>query len=79
MTPVSLSSNLKSIGARIGFVFACGGAGVLLGQPVAGQILASTGSYFGLQCWTAAALTCSTILMLSARVAKTGMKLSVKA
>jgi hypothetical protein len=63
----------------MGIVFALAGAGVLLGQPVAGAILNSTGSYLGLQCWAAAALTCSAVLLAGARIAKTGLILEQKA
>ncbi|KPI39922.1 Riboflavin transporter MCH5 [Cyphellophora attinorum] len=79
MTTVALSPDLRAIGARMGFVNALAGSGVLLGQPIAGAILESTGSYLGLQCWAASALAVSSILLILARVSKVGPSVAQKA
>ncbi|KAK5683347.1 hypothetical protein LTS10_004878 [Elasticomyces elasticus] len=79
VTTVTLSPSLVSVGARMGVVVFCGGAGALLGEPVAGYILRSTGSYLGLKCFTAACLTGSTVLLCAVRVAKTGSHIWRKA
>jgi hypothetical protein len=79
MTTVALSPDLQAIGARMGFVNALAGSGVLLGQPIAGAILESTGSYLGLQCWAASALAMSSILLILARVSKVGTSIAKKA
>ncbi|KAK5697033.1 hypothetical protein LTR17_024075 [Elasticomyces elasticus] len=72
VTTVTLSPSLLSVGARMGVVVFCGGAGALLGEPIVGYILRSTGSYLGLMCFAAACLTGSTVLLCAVRVAKTG-------
>lgn len=63
MATVALTPDLHTVGARTGFVFALGACGVLLGQPVAGTILKSTGSYLGLQCRAAAGVSASAIFL----------------
>ena len=79
MTTVILSPSLLSVGARMGVVFLAGGAGSFIGEPIAGAILRLTGSYTGLQCFAAACMTASTVLLFAARVAKTGPVLLRKA
>lgn len=79
MTVVLLSPTLDVVGARIGqctLLFACG---ILIGQPVAGQILSSTGDYLGTQASCATAVTLCMGGLLSARLTKAGPKLYVKA
>ena len=79
MTVVSLAPTLDVVGARMGQTFLLFGCGILIGQPVAGLILSSTGRYLGTQAFCAAAVTVCTCGLLMARIVKAGAKVMVKA
>ncbi|KAK0615269.1 major facilitator superfamily domain-containing protein [Bombardia bombarda] len=66
-TIASLSPNMSVVGARMGTSFAVAGFGILLGSPIGGVILRSSG-WVGLQCWGAATIALSTILAIMARI-----------
>lgn len=76
---MSLSPNLATIGIQLGMLFFIGGLGLLVGEPIAGAILRGHGGWVGLQVWCGALLAMSGIFSLSARIAKVGTELTVKA
>ncbi len=78
-TVVTLSPNLGAIGTRIGMATAIAGAGLLIGSPIAGAILQARSGWLGLKVWCGVLLTVSGLCMLSARIIKTGLTLSIKA
>lgn len=53
--------------------------GLLVGNPVCGAILTSTGSFVGLQVFAGVMLAIGTALSIAARVSKAGPRLNVKA
>lgn len=60
-------------------IFACAGLGLLIGSPVAGAILGDGTSFVGLQVFCASTVVASAVVALGARVAKSGVKVSVRA
>jgi predicted MFS family arabinose efflux permease len=76
-TVVSLSPSLAVVGMRMGMSFSFAAFGILVGTPVAGEILRA-GGWKGLQLFCAFSVTAATIACLVARIAKTP-KLSAKA
>ena len=73
----SITSDLGTMGTRVGFVTAVCGVGLLVGNPIAGAILTRNG-WLGLQIWAAVLLLVSGFFQLAARVAKQGWALRVK-
>ena len=79
-TIVHLSPRLDVVGTRLGMTFFVAGLGLLVGNPVAGAILGDSKdpSFLGVQLFCACCVMAAGVLLLVARIAKTGMKLSVK-
>jgi MFS family permease len=75
----SLSPSLAVIGTRSGTSFAVASLGLLVGSPVAGAILQSSGRYVGLQVFAGALLLAAAMGMGVARICKTGLVVSKKA
>lgn len=75
---ISLSSDLSSVGTRLGMSMAFAGIGLLIGNPVAGVILRQQHSWVGLQIWAGALITVSALFMLTARISKVGPGLMAK-
>ena len=73
----NLTSDLGTVGMRLGIVTAVCGVGLLVGNPIAGAIL-DKGSWTGLQIWAGLLLLLSALFQLAARVAKQGWNLSQK-
>lgn len=73
-TVASMTPNLAFLGGRMSMAFMTAGAGMLVGTPVAGAILATgdSNNWTMLQVWSGALLVLSAGCMLGARVAKTG-------
>ncbi|KAJ8067614.1 hypothetical protein OCU04_003224 [Sclerotinia nivalis] len=69
---VSLSPHLGVVGTRMGMTFAVGGLGLLIGTPVAGQILSISG-YIPTIAFCGALLLATVACFVAARVCKTGM------
>ena len=78
-TTASLSSDLSTLGTRMGMALSSAGFGLLIGSPIAGVILLDARSWVGLQLWSGALLAISGSCMLAARIVKVGTKVKVKA
>lgn len=70
----NLTSDLRTVGTRLGMLTAVCGIGLLVGNPIAGAIL-DRGSWLGLQIWAGGLLLLSSAFQLAARVAKQGWSL----
>ncbi|ESZ97359.1 hypothetical protein SBOR_2243 [Sclerotinia borealis F-4128] len=69
---VSLSPHLGVVGTRMGMTFAVAGLGLLIGTPVAGQILSNSG-YVSTIAFCGALLLVTVACFAAARMYKTGM------
>ncbi|KAF7860283.1 hypothetical protein EAF04_008411 [Stromatinia cepivora] len=69
---VSLSPHFGVVGTRMGMTFAVGGLGLLIGTPVAGQILSNSG-YVPTIGFCGALLLATVACFVAARLCKTGM------
>jgi len=76
---VSLSPSLRVVGARMGMSFALTSFGILIGTPVSGVLLDTSGSWTAMQAFSAATVLMATVCMVIARVAKRGYRIGVKA
>ncbi|MCJ1386091.1 hypothetical protein MMC17_009216 [Xylographa soralifera] len=76
---MSLSPHLGVVGTRMGMCFGLTSFGILIGTPVSGALLTTTGSWKGTQVFAGATVLLALICLLVARVAKHGLKLAVKA
>ncbi|KAH6614359.1 major facilitator superfamily domain-containing protein [Chaetomium sp. MPI-SDFR-AT-0129] len=68
-TVVTLSPSLNVLGARMGMSFSLAGIGILIGNPIGGAILNSSG-WVGVQCWAGATIAAAAAASLVARFAK---------
>ena len=75
---VSLTPDMRTLGTRMGQAFFVSSLGLLIGTPVAGEILARTGSYLGLQLFSGLTVILTAILLICTRFAKVGTKLKMK-
>lgn len=73
---VSLSPHMGVVGTRMGMTFAIAGLGLLIGTPVAGQILLHSG-YVGTIAFCGALLLATVVWFAVARLCKTGMHFKV--
>jgi MFS family permease len=70
---VSLSSNLNSVGTRLGMVFCVAGLGILIGSPIGGAILnIGKMDFLRAQIFCGVTLILGTFAMILARIAKVG-------
>ena len=76
---VTLSPHLGLVGTRMGMTFTIASFGLLVGTPVSGAILDSTGKWIGLQAMAGSTLCIATALLLAARIYKAGVKIKAKA
>ena len=76
---VSLSPSLRVVGTRMGMSFALTSFGILIGTPVSGVLLGTSGSWAAMQAFSAATVMMATVCMVIARVAKRGYRIGVKA
>jgi MFS family permease len=72
---VAQISPLPEIGFRSGIAFLISSVGGLTTNPIAGQILASSGGWVGLKAFAGAFLLAGTGIIMAARVYHTGFKL----
>ncbi|KAJ6101936.1 hypothetical protein N7486_004363 [Penicillium sp. IBT 16267x] len=73
-----MTPDVRNLGTRLGQVFAITSFGLLIGTPIGGAILSSTGSYFGVQLFTACCLISSAVLMAALRFVRSGPHLISK-
>ena len=66
----------KKIGTNLGMAFSIGAIGVLIGTPISGAILRSSGTFTGLQAFGGSMVVLSGILMGIARISKAGVGLT---
>jgi MFS family permease len=75
---VSLTPNMRTLGTRMGQAFFVSSLGLLIGSPVAGEILHRTGGYLGLQLFSGLTLILTGILLIWTRFVKVGAKMKIK-
>jgi len=75
---VTLSPSLSVVGTRMGMFFALSGLGLLVGTPVAGQLIKQS-SFDSAIYFCGVAVSLSAACMITARVAKTGPKFKAMA
>lgn len=76
---VSLSPDLRVIGTRMGMSFAISALGLLVGTPVSGAILNSTGHFLGPQLLAGSTILAAAGFTTAARLCKVGPGLAIKA
>jgi MFS family permease len=75
---VSLTPDLRTLGTRMGQCFFVSSLGLLIGSPVAGEILNKTGSYVGLQLFSGLTVVFTGVLLIWTRLEQVGPKIKVK-
>ncbi|KAI0032639.1 putative MFS monocarboxylate transporter [Vararia minispora EC-137] len=72
---VNLTEDMRLVGTRVGMSFTCAGAGILIGNPVAGALInIPAGDFARMQFFSAALVMASGCLFVAARFAKVGMR-----
>lgn len=74
---ISLTPDLRTLGTRIGQAFFACSLGLLVGSPVADEILNKTGSYLGLQLFSGLTVIFIGILLIITRLAIVGPRMKV--
>ena len=72
---VSLTPDMRTLGTRMGQCFFVSALGLLVGAPVSGAILNSTGTYLGLQLFCGLTILLNAVLVLVARTLRVGWSL----
>ena len=75
---VTLSPSMGVVGTRMGMCFALGGLGLLIGTPVAGQLIKQS-SFDAAIYFCGSVVALGTLCMVASRVSKTGPKLKAVA
>lgn len=75
---ISLTPDIRTLGTRMGQSFFVSSLGLLVGSPVAGEILNKTGSYLGLQLFSGLTVVLTGVLLVWTRFTKVGMKVKIK-
>lgn len=78
-TIVSLSPHLGVVGTRMGMAFTVASLGLLVGPPVSGAILNSTGKWIGPQTLAGTTTCVAAVFLVGARICKAGTKISARA
>lgn len=76
---VTLTKDMTKIGTRMGQCFLFSAIGLLMGTPVSGAILRSTGSWLGVQLFSGITIFITALLMCWTRVATGGWNLRQRA
>jgi MFS family permease len=76
---VSLTTDMRKLGTRMGQCFFFSAFGLLCGTPVTGAILDGTGSWLGVQLFSGLTIVFTAGLLIAARVAAKGWKFNIKA
>ena len=74
----SITKDLGDLGTRLGMMFSVVSIALLLGTPIGGAILDSTGSYLGVQAISGSCLVSCAVLLLVNRIIGSGPKLLYK-
>lgn len=74
----SMTTDVRTLGTRMGMVFAITSIGLLIGTPIGGAILSKTNEYVGVQLFTACCLVTSAALMTCVRFLRSGPRFHVK-
>ncbi len=74
----ALCPSLDVVRVRMGTLLLPWALGLLIGEPIAGAILASSGGWMGLQVFTGSVLSIATGLGLLVRWAKYGLRWNIK-
>ncbi|KAH8700604.1 putative MFS monocarboxylate transporter [Talaromyces proteolyticus] len=72
---MTITSDLRSFGTRLGMSFAICSIALLIGTPIGGAILSNTNSYIGVQSFCGACLASCALLMFTIRVIRSGPKI----
>ncbi|KAL7800587.1 major facilitator superfamily domain-containing protein [Trichoderma afarasin] len=75
---ITITQDLRKLGTRLGMCFALESIGLLIGTPIGGAILNSTGSYLGVQMFCGSCLAACAVLLLSVRLLRSGPILMYK-
>lgn len=73
-TVVHITTDLSTVGGRMGLNTFCASLGILIGTPIAG-VLVGDGSWIGMQAFCAATLFLSAVLVISTRITFAGVGL----
>lgn len=76
---VGLSPHMRVIGTRMGMSFGVSALGLLVGTPVSGAILKSTGHFLGPQLLAGSTVLAAATCIVASRLYKVGPRLMVKA
>lgn len=76
---VALTKDLSKLGTRMGQSFFICSFGLLIGTPVQGQMLSSTGKWLSIQLFSGLLLIVTAAAIFGARTSKVGLKLMAKA
>lgn len=75
----SLTTDLSKMGVRMGMVFSLMGFALLIGNPLAGALIsADHGKYLSAQMYAGSALIVGVVLLVAARIARTGWKVCIR-
>ncbi|EHK16893.1 uncharacterized protein TRIVIDRAFT_161984 [Trichoderma virens Gv29-8] len=75
---MTITQDLRKLGTRLGMCFALESVALLIGTPIGGIILHSTGSYLGVQLFCGSCLAACVVILLSVRLLRSGPKLVYK-
>ncbi|KAK5053741.1 hypothetical protein LTR84_001702 [Exophiala bonariae] len=76
---VTLTKDMSKLGTRMGQCFVLSAFGLLLGTPVSGAILKSTGSWLGVQLFSGVTIVLTGLLLLWTRIAVVGVSIKRRA
>jgi len=74
----ALCPTLDVVGVRMGMLLVPWALGLLVGEPIAGAILASGGGWMGLQIFAGAVIVAAVVVGVAVRVSKYGWGLGTK-
>lgn len=75
----SFTEDLSWLGTRLGMSAVLNAVGSLVGAPIGGAILSSTGSYLGIQIYAGTVVVMTAAMLIALRFSLTGSKLVAKA
>ena len=76
---VGLTDDLKKTGVRMGMVFSVTSLALLTGPPLAGALVQrADGQYLDAQMWAGSVIFVGALVLVGARISKTGFRLMVR-